>query len=144
MSCLFLLEYLLIVLSDEETSPNNANLKSLCDRVRDAMMTRLPSVLDLFSGVHLYHLIDALASFTNQSVNTADLCEQFLKREWISASGAVERGCEANALLNELLKGLFKTVDYKSIHRHIVKISADVKSLTGKDGKLKDFPNFNK
>lgn len=137
----------MIVLGNEESIISNdlINIKTLCNRVVDAMLTRLPSVLDLNSAVHLYHLIVALSSYTNDYTKSVNLCDKFLSRKWFAHTGAAERGGEANTLLNELLKGLFRNANLETLKKHIGKTLTDVDGLVnGKEQNLKSYPNFNK
>lgn len=135
----------MLVLGTDGADGNGTSVKSLCNRVIDAMLTRVPFVLDLYSAVQLYHLIVALSSFTSDYSKSVQLCEQFLGRKWYAHTGAVERGGEANTLLNELLKGLFRNVqELKPLKKQIGKTLEEIQGLNGKEMKLKSFPNFNK
>lgn len=143
MNVLLLSESLSIVIGQSETA-KDMTVKKLCTRVANSMIARLPSVTDLNSAVHLHHLLVALSGYTNDFSKSIDLCEEFLGRQWNSNSGAVASGSEANTMLNELLKGLFRNADFKLIDKHIQRTLEDVASLNGKAKKLKDYPNFNK
>lgn len=137
---------MLIVLREEErdTDGGEHRIDDLCKRVSDAMITHQESVLDLYSAVHLYNLVVALSSYTNDYAKSVRLCDAFLKRQWYSHTGAVERGGDANTLLNELLKGLFRNIDFDALKKCIDKTVDDLDGLKGKEGKLKSFPNLNK
>lgn len=56
----------------------------------------------------------------------------------------MEKGSEANVLLEDLLKGLFANADLKFVQKYLLTVSLEVGSLNNKDGKLKSFPNFTK
>lgn len=92
----------------------------------------------------MYHLVEALSDYTKDIDKTVILCEKFLSKEWHSDTGAAERGAEANVMLDQLLKGLFKKINYPTTHRHILKSLNEVADLNQKDGKLKSYPNFTK
>lgn len=129
---------------EDERTVDDRSIPHLCKRVIDAVLTRLPSVMDLYSAVHMYHLIVALSGYTGDHSKSVKLCERFLKRVWHSHTGAAERGGEANSLLNELLKGLFRNMDLENLKRRLDRTVAETDGLNGKEGKLKSLPNFNK
>lgn len=135
-------ESLLIVLGKETLK--DSSIKNLCTRVVDTMLSKQTVILDLYSAVHLYHLAEALSDYTKDFDKSVNLCEKFLGTTWYSNTGAAEKGCEANVLLDQLLKGLFKNINYKTTHKHILKTLEEVSSLNNKDGKLNSYPNFNK
>lgn len=116
----------------------------LCNRVINSMIARTDLVLDLYSAVHMNNLVVALSGYTNDYAKAVTLCENFLKIQWHSHTGAVERGGDANSLLNELLKVLYKNVDFKTLRKRIDKTVRELDGLKGKEGKLKSLPNFNK
>lgn len=108
------------------------------------MLSKQTVILDLYSAVHLYHLAEALSDYTKDFDKSVNLCEKFLGTTWYSNTGAAEKGCEANVLLDQLLKGLFKNINFKTTHKHILMTLEEVSSLNTKDGKLNSYPNFNK
>lgn len=120
------------------------SITNLCARVVDAMLAKQTVILDLYSAVHLYQMAEVLSDYTKDFQKSVNICEKFLGQPWNSMTGSVEKGCEANILLDQLLKGLFKDTNYKITHKHILKTLAEVASLNSKDGKLNSYPNFTK
>lgn len=134
----------MIVLREEQQTDEGHCVADLCSRVTDAMISEVSSVLDLEGAVQMYNLVVALSGHTNDYTQSVGLCNQFLKQEWYSHTGTVERGGEANSLLNELFKGLFRNVTLKNLRKCIDKTWSELGGLSGKEKKLQSFPNINK
>lgn len=129
------------------------------------MISIADSSLDLRAAVHLYHLLRSLSGFDKdftasgekkeshyriqyqviiKHVHLVKLCQTFLGKVCYSATGAPEKGGDANTMLDELLQGLLRKAPLKMIKEQITKVSHEVGNLNEKDGKLKIYPNFYK
>lgn len=115
-----------------------------------AIVANEAAVTDLTSAVHMVHLVQSLSRFQESAAGAQHhqhavvLCKQLLARRWFAADGAAERGARCNALLDELLRGLFVRVKLSSLQQIGGRVLADVKRLRAKDAVLAMFPMVTK
>ncbi|GAB0092727.1 Fanconi anemia group D2 protein [Sergentomyia squamirostris] len=127
---------------------SETDIKDLASEAVKSFMKHTKLTLEIKSSLQLVHLVGELTKITADREEDQDalrnLSEELLSKRWYTVTGAIEKGGEFNVFLAELLKGVFRGVEFKQLSAQIVWIRREILLLKRRDDTLKTYPGFSK